>query len=81
MQALISLNESGMPESRHELPENLREYFQFREDLQTLDGAVLVKDRVVIPSSLREDVLVSLYSAHQGVTSVTSRVEASIFTP
>ena len=39
------------------------------------------KDRIVIPPSLRPDVLESLHSAHQGVTSMTSRVESSVFWP
>ena len=33
MRNLVDLVESGMPEYRHELPESLREYFQFRTSL------------------------------------------------
>ena len=81
MRNLVDLVESGMPEYRHELPESLREYFQFRTSLHTTDGVVLYKDRVVIPTSLRNEVLSSLHSAHQGVTAMTARAESSIFWP
>ena len=78
---LVDTIESGMPEFRHELPSPLREYHQFRDNLHTVDGVVIYKDRVVIPPSLRKDVLTALHAAHQGVSSMTSRAEASVFWP
>ncbi len=81
MNLLLSTIESGIPKYRHELPPTLREYHQFREHLYSVDGVVIYKDRIVIPPSLREEVLSSLHAAHQGVTSMTSRAEASIFWP
>ena len=79
MQSLVDLIESGMPQFRHELPEPLHEYFQFRDSLYTVDGVLLYKDRVVIPPSLRSEVLANLHAAHQGVTSMRARAETSVF--
>ena len=73
---LVEIIENGMPEFRHELPSSLREYFQFREDLYTVDGVVMYKDRIVIPQSLRKNVLKILHSAHQGISSMMSRAES-----
>ncbi|XP_046554623.1 uncharacterized protein K02A2.6-like [Haliotis rubra] len=81
MAKLVDLIETGMPESRLELPTALREFHQFREHLHTVDGVVLYKDRIVIPPALREDALTALHSAHQGISSMMSRAEASIFWP
>ncbi|XP_061178429.1 uncharacterized protein LOC133187074 [Saccostrea echinata] len=81
MHHLLQLIESGLPETRLEFPPALREYFQFREHLHSLDGVILYKDRIVIPPSLRREILSVLHSAHQGVTAMTSRAEASIFWP
>ena len=72
---------SGIPELRHEFPPQLREYFQFREHLYTIDGVILYKYRIIIPPSLREEVLSALHAAHQGVTSMISRAESSVFWP
>lgn len=81
MNDLLNLIESGLPEFRHEFPPHIREYFQFRDHLYTVDGVVLYKDRVVIPPALRQDVLSALHSAHQGVSSMISRAESSVFWP
>ncbi|VDI17034.1 Hypothetical predicted protein [Mytilus galloprovincialis] len=73
MVKLVEIIENGMPEFRHEMPTELCEFFQFREDLYTVDGGVMYKDRIVIPPALHKNVLAILYSAHQGVTSMMSR--------
>ena len=77
---LIATIESGIPKYRHEMAQSIREYHQFRDELYSVDGVVIYKDRyVVIPPSLRNEVLLALHAAHQGVTSMTSRAEASVF--
>ena len=76
---LAQLIESGIPENRSEMPSPVKEYHQFRNHLSTVDGVIIYKDRIVVPPSLRHDVLSALHSAHQGVSSMTSRAETSVF--
>ena len=57
MVKLIEIIESGMPEFRHLLPTELRPYHQYRDSLYTVDGVVMYNERIVIPPSLRSDVL------------------------
>ncbi|XP_060073014.1 uncharacterized protein LOC132552840 [Ylistrum balloti] len=78
---LVQMIESGIPETRNDLPVPLREYHQFRNNLSTIDGVIIYKDRIVIPPSLRTDVLTALHSAHQGTSSMMSRAETSVFWP
>ena len=59
----------------------IREFFQFKNGLSTVDGVVLYNNRTVIPSPLRALILETLHSAHQGVSCVTSRAESSVFWP
>jgi len=58
-----------------------RTFFTIRHDLSTIDGVILYKDRRVIPPSLRDEVLSAVHAAHQGVSSMTSRAEKSVFWP
>lgn len=66
MNELLGMIEHGLPENRREYPPPLQEYFQFAKHLSSLDGVILYKDRIVIPPSLRGEVLDSLHAAHQG---------------
>lgn len=79
MAHLVSIIEFGFPAFHHELPPALQEYYQFWEHLYTVDGVILHKDRIVIPPSLRPHILTILHSAHQGVTSMIARTEATLF--
>jgi hypothetical protein len=81
MQTLSSIIDDGLLEHRNDLPNELRQYFQFREHLTTYDGVILYHDRVLVPPSLREAVLDALHSAHQGVSQMCSRAESSVFWP
>ena len=77
MLSLLSIIEEGMPDHRNQLSPSLRDYHQFREHLYSVDGVVIYKGRIVIPPSLRPNS--ALHAAHQGVSSMVSRAEASIF--
>ena len=81
MMTLMEFIESGFPTDSQDLPSAIQVYHQFRDQLSTVDGVVLYKDRIVIPPSLRGIILKALHSAHQGVTSMTARAESSVFWP
>ena len=80
MLSLLFIIEEGMPDHRCQLPPELRDH-QFREHLYSIDGVIIYKDRIVIPPSLRQSCLAALHAAHQGVSSMISRAETSIFWP
>ncbi|XP_033112599.1 uncharacterized protein K02A2.6-like [Anneissia japonica] len=81
MANLLTIIKLGMPQSRHDLPNQLREYFPIRDDLRSIYGVVIYKDRIVIPPRLCQEVLKALHAAHQGVSSMVARAESSLFWP
>jgi len=78
---LSSMVTTGFPSMRSEMPPDISQYWDYRHGLNATDGVILYNDRIVIPSSLREKVLQNLHSAHQGVTSMSSRALATVFWP
>ena len=48
--------------------QELADYRRFRSEYTSVDGVVLFRGRVVVPTALRPDVLYGLHRAHQGVT-------------
>ena len=71
---LIELIEDGFPDKREQMPLQLRDFYQFREDLNTVDGVATYKDRIILPPSLRKEALDALHLAHHRVTRMTHRV-------
>ena len=81
MNHLLTLIESGMPMSRHDLPVKLQEYHQHRDNLHVVDGVIIYRNRIMIPPALRQTCLNALHAAHQSASSMISRAESSIFWP
>ncbi|KAJ8373500.1 hypothetical protein SKAU_G00040800 [Synaphobranchus kaupii] len=81
MRTLEAMAADGIPDSKFKMPETIRDFHQYRESITSTDGVVLYKDRVVIPPSLRGEVLSALHAAHQGVSMMTARAESSVFWP
>lgn len=81
LQGLMNTIQNGFPACKDLCPIELREYFRYREDLSISEGVILYKTRVLIPKSLRREVLQYLHSAHQGVQGMKSRAAETIFWP
>ena len=71
----------GWPEQRKNVPYELFEYWTFRCDLVLDDGLILKNNRILIPESLREEVLKALHTAHQGETKSLLLARESVFWP
>lgn len=65
--------DSGIQMEKNDFPITIRQYYQFRDHLSTIDKVALYKDRIIIPQQLQQDILTALHDAHQGVTSMTAR--------
>lgn len=78
---LIRQMEAGFPEDYKELPTDLRPYHRFASSLCTVDGVVLMGQRIVIPPALRKPVLDALHAAHQGVSAMRARAMDSVYWP
>ena len=63
----------GLSAEKKQMTVEIKQYWNVRHSLNAVDGMVLYNDRVVIPRSLREQVMQSFHSVHQGVTCITSR--------
>ena len=72
---------NGFPNSRMDLPEIIRGFWEARESLRCSDGVILYKDRIVIPSALRKQIVDNLHSAHQGVSSIYLRAQTIVYWP
>ena len=81
MHVLKQIIYNGWPRRRNECPKELWEYWNHRCDLTLEDGVILKSDRVVLPESLRGQVLDLIHSGHQGETKCLLLARQSVFWP
>ena len=58
---------TGWPDSRDELHVDLQPYWSFRNKLEVIDGIILKGRCIIMPNSLREQVLNQLHTNHMGI--------------
>jgi len=58
---------------RKEAPEQLRLYWNFRDEISVYDGVLYRFHQVVVPATLRDEMLQKIHKAHQGADSSIRR--------
>ena len=78
---LMTLIHQGFPAMKHDVDDRFTNYWAYRESLYIYDQVVMYNDRVVIPPSLRPEILESMHAAHQGETGMTMTAQSTVFWP
>ena len=64
LRQLKTIIRQGWPASNKEVSENVRDYFSFREELSIQNGLVFKGERLVIPASMRDNMLAKIHASH-----------------
>jgi transposase InsO family protein len=81
-QELIGFVTAGFPSSSKDLPAACQPFWKERDNLSLIDGLVLrCGKQIVIPKKMRQEMLVSLHSSHQGIERTKRRARDSVFWP
>ena len=79
---LLELIQNGFPQSRNKVqPSHAREYWSVHERLSCIDGVALMDSRVVIPRSLRKQIITNLHAANQGISGMKARANQTVYWP
>ena len=79
--ALQTVVTNSWPSERKEAPEELRIYWNFRDELSAYDDVLYKSHQVIVPSSLRPEMLRKIHKAHQGADNSMRRARKSLFWP
>ena len=71
----------GFPDSRREIPPEIRHYWSYRDQLSIDNGLIVKGPQIVIPHILRNEYLQRIHSAHQGITRCQQRARNSVYWP
>ena len=83
MQLLIDHINNGFPESSMKIPDSIKAYFSFRDELSVCTGIILKgHNRIVIPESLRPQAINILHNkAHLGLSKTLERASMCVYWP
>ena len=81
LQAVITLVKNSWPESFSECPSTAKPFYNVKEELSLADGVLLKVDRVVLPSSMRADMLKPIHEGHIGIEKSKTRAREVMYWP
>ena len=81
LRALATLVRQGWPDKNTRVPPQIRSYFTFREELTAQSGLVYKGERVVVPTSMRQDILEKLHLSHRGIQGTIRRAREAFYWP
>ena len=71
----------GWPENKKDVPLSIRAYYDFRDELTIQDQLVFKRSRVVIPASLRREMMSVIHASHIGIEGTIRRARDSLYWP
>ena len=83
-QSLRELKEtikSGWPETKAQAPASIRVYWDVRSELSELDGIILKSERILVPSSMRKEMLERIHQDHMGIEKSKRRARDVLYWP
>ena len=81
LQVLKTTILSGWPAQKDQAPVNIREYWNYRDELSIHNGVLFKGSRVIIPRVLRPEVMSKIHSSHLGIEACLRKARDSVFWP
>lgn len=67
LQKLRSITQNGWPENKEKVPQDVRKYWNFRDEISCIDGILYKNNKLIVPRSMRSQILKTLHSSHLGI--------------
>ncbi len=80
-QILISSILEGWPDTVQECPVMIREFYNFRDELTYIDGIVYKGEKIVVPATMRKEMLERIHTGHLGIVKCKDRARDVLFWP
>jgi len=73
MTMLCSTVRNGWPHNISQVPKEIREFWNFRDEFTKEDGLILKGGRLVIPATMRKEILNKVHVSHLGIVKCKQR--------
>ena len=78
---LCSIVKSGWLESKTEIPITMRAYLPYRDEISCVDGLMFKGQKIIVPHSLRAEMLDRIHSSYLGIVKCKSRARETLYWP
>ncbi|XP_064423636.1 uncharacterized protein K02A2.6-like [Latimeria chalumnae] len=72
---------NGWPDQRSAVEPSIREYWNYRDEISMNEGLLLKGDKLIVPDSMRKEMLDKLHSSHFGIEKCRIRAGDILFWP
>jgi hypothetical protein len=79
LQKLLRVILSGWPAVKGDLPDEVKPYFTFRDDLVFCDGLLFKGNQLVVPKTMHSEMLSRIHESHQGIVKSKRRAREVMF--
>ena len=81
LQILQEIVQSGWPNRKELVPDNIRHYWSCRDEISCIDGLLFKGLKLIVPTSLRKEMLNIIHSSHLGIVKCKSRAREVLYWP
>lgn len=78
---LQTMVQEGFPESTEDLPVELKQYRKMASDIYELDGLMFVHGKLIVPQTMRHEMLALLHEGHLGIEKCKGLARSCLFWP
>ena len=79
LQAVLAMVKNGWPDTKVHVPVEARPYWTFRDEVATADGLLFKGTRLIVPKSLRPEMLRQIHKSHLGIVKCRQRAREVLF--
>ena len=79
LQALKMVISKGWPKKRRSLAPNLQPYWNYRDELTIEDGILMKGQKIIIPTSLKQQYISKIHAGHTGIGSCLKKAWEFVF--
>uniref|UniRef100_A0A8K9X092 Gypsy retrotransposon integrase-like protein 1 n=1 Tax=Oncorhynchus mykiss TaxID=8022 RepID=A0A8K9X092_ONCMY len=73
--------QDGWPDERRKCPQSVSEFWNHRDELSQINGIIFKGEKIIIPTSLREEILTKIHAGHTGMEKCKQRARDILFWP
>ena len=81
LQELSKTIRNGWPELREQVPNEIKNFWNYRDEIHEIDGVLFKGEKIIVPESLKQSMLSLIHEVHLGVQKSLYRARQSLFWP